>query len=162
MHAGALLARDMLPGWALGLTLEVQLLLDWPVRASVFHFPEQVERTPDGSLGLTASAVELGVCTPQNEGARIWPLGCLSLAGGVLHSAAYADVPRPPLERFWGALRADAGFGARLVGPIGVDARLGAWLPMVRYRFQVAGNPAVFSQPWLIAAVHAAMTVKLW
>jgi hypothetical protein len=156
------LAHAMVPGWAWGMAASVEVPGGLPIRASVVHFPESVERSAEGSVALTVSALELGVCESTDRKARVAALGCLALGTGVIHSAAYADVPRPPLERFWGALRGDLVLRLRLAGPLSLDARAVAWAPLLRWRFRVAGRPTVFRQPAVIPGATLVVGVDLW
>ncbi len=164
VYTGGLLGYRMLPGWSPGIevSMEASLSPATRFRLGVLHFPEQELIRDEGSLSLALSSLDLGICVFPRLSDALSPHACASASIGVIHSGARDDLPRSPMEHFWGGTRAEVGALVPVFKRLSLDASVTLWAPWVRWRYQVAGRSPVFQQPWVIPAVGIALRFELW
>jgi hypothetical protein len=68
---------------------------------------------------------------------------CGELLAGVIHDDVYTLAPLPPGGRLWLAARAMGRLRAGIAGPVFLELDVGAVVPFVRYKFEVAGRPGI-------------------
>lgn len=104
-------------------------------RLGVVYLPENKVKDDLATLsyGLTAGLVEL--CA-GNTG-KVRAFGCLGLEGGALHTVVHDPDPDEPGERLWLAGRGSLGGEVTLLGPLSLQLRLLAAVPVLPWTFHV-------------------------
>ncbi|MBN2193616.1 MAG: hypothetical protein JW751_12435 [Polyangiaceae bacterium] len=120
---------------------------------SALHLLEQ--RTSGAAdIGLTLTAFSVAGCARTDRSEARWTgTGCLGASVGGITAVVYDPRPTGPGERFWGAIRAEAGVELSLLGPLRAHASGLLAVPSPRWGFKVQGdeNPA-FRQSFVLSA----------
>lgn len=87
---------------------------------------------------------------------------CLGMFVGEIHAIVYEQLPTEPGGRAFVATTGDVHATWRIVGPLVLAARASAFVPLVRNRFFVIGEPGtVFRQPALALAGEIGVGVSI-
>jgi hypothetical protein len=154
LTAGVFAVENVLPVVAPGARIGAELLPVEHVHILVTGalLPEQ--RTGDGRYGFGLSAGGVGACVDVLASKRFELAPCATALLGEIHSVVYALVPTSPGDRFWGGVAAIARVRARVLSPLFVELGLGAWIPAVRYQFDVTGRSGpVLQETWAAPVV---------
>lgn len=103
VHAGALFAAEVLPAFAVGSSLRVEVAPRFPISvlAGGHYLPEQDLVTSAASLHLALAFATLGGCASLPFDEHISMASCLEIAGGALNVAVSNAVPEAPGARSW-------------------------------------------------------------
>jgi hypothetical protein len=154
LSAGWLVGADLVPGVAPAarIAAEHQPMPRVHVLLGGAFFPEQ--RTSDGRFGFGLAAGGAGVCVDALATAFLEVGPCLSVLAGEIHAVVYTLDPTRPGGRFWMGTEALGRVRLRVLPPLFLDIGAGAWVPFVRHRFDVTGQPEkVFQEPALAPVV---------
>jgi hypothetical protein len=141
---GAMLAWQLVPGFAPGLDFAVDARLRGPLRLSlgVMYVPEEDTDKPRADFAFGLTAVHVGPCL-MKAWERASVSGCAALSLGSLHAVVHEPRPLDAGDRVFASADLSAEGAIQLVGPVFMSASAGLTVPFVRPRFRVRGRSAV-------------------
>lgn len=160
--ASGLFVSGALPRAAEGAAVTGALTVGPLVTAEIFGWLLPEVRPSDRRFGFGLAGGGARGCVDVVRTRSVLFGPCAGIFVGEIHAVVYEQLPTEPGGRAFAATLGDARAMLRLVGPLVVSARAGAFVPLVRNRFFVIGEAdTVFHQPALALAGELGLGVSI-
>lgn len=165
LSAAAFVIEGLLPGATGGVELGTRFsegLL--ALRLGLRFSPERSPGSQLGDFGFGATLFNLGGCALW-KGPRLEWLNCLEAGAGAIHVTVYRPSPLEPGDRLFKFAGIESGLSVRLRGPVWLDTRLFALVPLGRWDFRLIENgqsQSIFRQSWFMPGAAIGLSVRIF
>jgi hypothetical protein len=164
LSAAAVVMSGLVPVVAPGLEVSATLAArPGALRLATQLLPERRPNTELGDYGYGATLFHLGACVPWTFSRLEW-LNCLGVGGGAVHVTVHRPLPLNPGDRVLGFGSLDSGLSVQILGPIRLDTRLFAIVPLGRSDFRVVsetGSRRIFLQSHIVPGAAIGISGRL-